>query len=331
MTVLPKHRKPVDFDPWDYSLKNEPKGLGDCIILSDVPFASPRPIGIHSHSTAWPAVEGLLRVGTGPFLDQWIRADLAYMTRNLGNGHLFQRMRRLYGLDPELRPHGKLNRVSPVVKNRVALHFDAGKHQSWQKEHLHRQARVVYPQNMTIIQEWIKSRPDMEFVEFGNSSSGLEGVKSCVGLELGLQLRAIGTCEWFLGIVSGFMHAAACYGCKSVVLLNFPASRKIMLPTLIDTNLVESEWLYPQNVHLHQDNAGPLVPRFSADSLRDAFNGDVYPFWKDDWLPLIHEKITHSPPVNGVDLDDIEKSESKSFNGNHRRSSHLDLAGVNRQ
>jgi len=62
-----------------------------------------------------------------------------------------------------------------------------------------------------------------------------------------------------------------------------------MLPTLVDTLEVESEWLYPQNVHLHQDNAGPLVPRFSADTLRAAFNGEVYPYFKNDWLNLIYE------------------------------------------
>jgi len=287
--ILPKPRKQMDFDPWQCSLTNGPKGLGDCIILSDLPYASPRPFGVHSHSEAWPAVEGLLKIGTGPYMDNWIRADVEYMSRNLGNGHLFQRLRRLYGLDVPEKPFGKLRRDYPKVENRVALHFDAGKHQTWQKQNVHPRAREVYPENISIIQDYINDHPELEFIEFGSRPSGLTGVKSCVGMELGLQLRVVGTCEWFLGIVSGFMHAAAAYECKSVIVLNFPAARKIMLPTLVDTNLIESEWLYPQNVHLHQDNAGPLVPRFSSDSLRAAFNGEVYPYFKNDWLHLIHE------------------------------------------
>jgi hypothetical protein len=301
--ILPRPRKLIDFDPWVFSLTNGPQGLGDCILLSDLPFAADRPFGVHSHSTAWPAVEGLLSVGSGPYMDDWLRADVQYMTRNLGNGHLFQRLRRLYCIEVDDKPYGKLNRESPIIKNRVALHFDAGKHQTWQIKNVHPVARILYPKHLQIIQEWIDSRPDLEFVEFGGKPSGLKGVKSCVGIELGLQLRVIGTCEWFLGIVSGFMHAAAAYKCKSVVVLNFPPARKIMLPTLIDTNLIESEWLYPQNVHLHQDNAGPLVPRFSSDSLRAAFNGEVYPYFKDDWLSLIHEKNNPARAVNGFDFD----------------------------
>ena len=287
--ILPKPRKPVDFDPWQCSLTNGPKGLGDCIILSDLPYASARPFGVHSHSKAWPAVEGLLKVGTGPYMDKWIRADVEYMSRNLGNGHLFQRLRRLYGLVVPEKPFGKMRRDHPQVPNRVAVHFDAGKHQIWQKQNVHPRAREVYPENLAMIQDYINDHPELEFIEFGSRPSGLTGVKSCAGIELGLQLRVVGTCEWFLGIVSGFMHVAAAYECKSVIVLNFPAARKIMLPTLVDTNLIESEWLYPQNVHLHQDNAGPLVPRFSKDSLHAAFNGEVYPYFKKDWLHLIHE------------------------------------------
>lgn len=290
--ILPHPRKPLSFDPWEYSLTNGPKGLGDCIIMSDLPDASPRPFGVHSHSGAWPAVEGLLKTGTGPYLDKWIRVDVAYSQFNLGPGHLFQRLRRLYGLDVPEKPSGKMRREFPQVPNRVALHFDAGTHQKWQQENIHPRARVVYPEHKSIIQEFINDHPRMEFIEFGSKPSGLTGVKSCVGMELGLQLRVVGTCEWFLGIVSGFMHVAAAYECKSVVILNFPVARKIMLPTLVDTLQIESEWLYPQNVHLHQDNAGPLVPRLSADSLRAAFNGEVYPYFKNDWLYLIHEHDT---------------------------------------
>ena len=321
-----KPRRSLDYNPWEFSLTNGPRGLGDCILLSDLPDAAGRPFGVHSHSAAWPAVEGLLQTGSGPLMDKWIRADVAYMTNDLGNGHLFQRLRRLYGLEVDDKPYGKLNRESAQIKNRVALHFDPGKHQTWQSKNIHRLARIVYPENLKVIQEWIDSRPDLEFVEFGSKSSGLVNVKSCAGMELGLQLRVVGTCEWFLGIVSGFMHAAAAYECKSVVVLNFPAARKIVLPTLVDTNLVESEWLYPQNVHLHQDNAGPLVPRFSSETLRAAFGGEVYPFFKTDWLDLIHETNDYTNVFNGADFVSSEKRKAKKGNqSNRRKHCNLDL------
>ena len=50
------------------------------------------------------------------------------------------------------------------------------------------------------------------------------------------------------------------------------------------------EWLFPQNVHLHQNGQNELVPIVSEDSLKMAINGDVYPYWKFDFLDLIFKK-----------------------------------------
>jgi len=306
--LIPKARASIDFDPIDHGLSNGPEGLGDCILLSDCPFASPRPFPVHSNSPAWPAVEGLLKIGSGQYFERWIRADVAYKKYNLGNGHLFQRLRRLYGFPVDDKPSGKLDRKFPQIKGRVALHFDAGIHQSWQLKHVHKRARIVYPENKLAITKFIEENSQLEFVEFGGKWSGIEpktsNYRSLVSIELGLQLRALSTCDFFIGIVSGFMHAAAAFEIPSIVILNFPVARKIILPTITDTELIESEWLYPQNIHLHQDNAGPLVPRFSLKNLKKAYNGEVYPYFKDDWLPLINEDTRKAAnSFTGTDFD----------------------------
>jgi len=87
------------------------------------------------------------------------------------------------------------------------------------------------------------------------------------------------------------MHVAAALGIKSVVVINFPEPEKIYLPTLVSTGQVEEEWFYPQNVHLHQDGEGEQVKQATLQNFKRAFNGEIYPFWSDKYLPLIHEKL----------------------------------------
>ena len=101
----------------------------------------------------------------------------------------------------------------------------------------------------------------------------------------------IGSCSWFIGIMSGPLHLATALQLKCVVIVNFPSAQKIFMPCLRVTGLVESEWMYPQHVHLHQEDSGPLVPAISAYALQQAFNGEVYPFLKTDFCFLIHEPL----------------------------------------
>jgi hypothetical protein len=87
------------------------------------------------------------------------------------------------------------------------------------------------------------------------------------------------------------MHLAAALGLKIVGIINFPDPARIFLPVLKDINLVESSWLYPQSVLLHQDGEGELVARFSLLNLERAIAGELYPYWSDRYLPLIHERL----------------------------------------
>jgi hypothetical protein len=51
----------------------------------------------------------------------------------------------------------------------------------------------------------------------------------------------------------------------------------------------ELDWLYPQNTHLHIEGCNELVPLFSKDSLKAALKGNVYPYFKDDFLDITYE------------------------------------------
>jgi hypothetical protein len=46
-------------------------------------------------------------------------------------------------------------------------------------------------------------------------------------------------------------------------------------------------WLYPQNVHLHQNGENEVVKKLSVFNIKKAFNGEIYPFWSHKFLDLI--------------------------------------------
>lgn len=281
------------------ALSNTPRGLGDTVLLSHLPRAGARqgkPRFIHCRSDEHVHFDVLNQFNPYylPAGDRRIVcADVLQHSVDMGNGHFMQRLQRAFGLEPEIRPAGCL--VCPDVlkkQGRVLLHFDAGApHASWQRLNLHPRARQLYPENRAVIQEFINSRPDLEFIQVGHTLQPFESVDQRADLPLAETIRLAASCEWFMGIISGPMHLATALGAKCVVVINFPPAALIYLPTLVDIDQVESEWFYPQNVHLHQDSDGPLVPRFTASSLAKAFAGEVYPYWSDRYLALIHERV----------------------------------------
>jgi len=91
--------------------------------------------------------------------------------------------------------------------------------------------------------------------------------------------------------MSGPLHVATAMGCKCIVLVNFPAPDQIILPTLKPVDIVEMDWFYPQHVHLHQEGDGPLVKKVTHENLTKAIQGEIYPFWSDEWLGLINQTL----------------------------------------
>jgi len=276
-------------------LTNTAHGLGDTVILTSLPraaFRSGREAFIFSQSQHFSTL-----VKYNPFFEPkmmpfWVSADSLLCSYNLGNGHFMQRLHRAWGLPPDLRPHGCIELPNPsTIPRSVVLHFEPGPHVAWQRQHVHPRAREIYPETLAAIQHFVVSHSDMSFFEIGTHSSGLDGVENCTGLNLEETLFKIGSCEFFLGIMSGPLHLAAALGLKIITIVNFPKASQIVLPLLIDVDVVESQWLYPQSVILHQEDDGTLVKRFSYENLVRAFAGEVYPYWSDRYLPLLLEKI----------------------------------------
>lgn len=292
---IPTLRKlPLNESLVSHVLTNSPRGLGDTVILTQLPAAAAiqgTTRMIHSDS---PHFESLMKFNrhyipahSGPR----VAADFLSARYDIGNGHFIQRLQRAFGLRTMERPAGHLDISYRPAKGRVALHFEAGYHSIWQKAHIHPRAREIYPESQKIIQQFIRDHPDWDFIQLGNGKVELDGVKSAAGCSLEESIRLLSQCEYFLGIVSGPMHVATAIGLKCIVILNFPKANDVMLPTLKSVATVESEWLYPQNVHLHQEDESLLVRRFTLKNLERAINGELYPFWSDQYLPLIWERV----------------------------------------
>lgn len=224
-----------------------------------------------------------------PFLCDILRLRELY---DCGNGHQIQQWRRAWGLSVDLKPKGVLNRVAERVKNRVILHFEpSAQNVSWQRQHWHPRMRELYPESKIELEKFIRSRNDLEFIQVGKSDLGIYGARYQVTPTIEELIKLIQSGEWFIGIMSGPLHVAVASDLHCVVLVNHPPARKVILPTLKWTGTPEEEWHYPQNVHLHQEGDTPLVPKVSKEALLAAFSGDVYPFWLDDWLGLINDKL----------------------------------------
>jgi hypothetical protein len=270
-------------------LTNTPTGIGDTMLLSPFPL-----IGTPVRSPA-PCFEDLKRF-VPHYKEtkggQWIAADMLQKRYAMGNGHLMQRLHRVFGCRVPDRPQGHLLVGSFQVRGRVAIHLTPGRHADWQRRYVHARAREVYPENATIIQQFMKGHSEMDFVEVGSERSGLvPQAHDCTGLDMGGTLRVLAECEYFLGIMSGPLHLATALGCRCVVIINFPEADQIFLPALKDIPLVEHEWFFPQHCHLHQDGEGKQVKRFNRRNLERAFDGQLYPYWSEDYLHLIHENV----------------------------------------
>jgi hypothetical protein len=277
----------------NFTLMNKNPGLGDTVIITDLPRIAAkhgRKEYIYSGSRFFyqlTTFNPYYEPGFAPFFAD---ADLLNSVYSLGNGHFIQRLQRAYGFEPELRPSGCVHVENAVNRGRAVFHFEPGRSARDQK-HIHPLPRQIYKENMRLLQRLVHDRRDMEFFEVGSHFSGLDSVGDWTGLPLEQTIRKMASCEYFIGIMSGPLHLAIALGLKVINIINFPAPSRIYLPVLKDIDLVETEWLYPQSVLLHQDGEGELVARFSLANLERAINGDLYPYWSDRYLSLIHEKI----------------------------------------
>lgn len=204
---------------------------------------------------------------------------------NCGGGHLIQKIRNSFGLEKQIKPKPLLNSSINQIKNKVVLTFDRG---GVDQSQIHNRARILYPENKKIIQDFINNNLNrFSFVEVGRHFSGLENVQNQTNIGIEKTTAEISSCEYFFGIHNGLMHIAAGLNKKSIIIINFPSAKNLYLPALNELNIPDQDWLYPQNVHLHQDEDGALVKELNYKNIEKAFNGEIYPFWDDSFLELI--------------------------------------------
>lgn len=268
-------------------------GLGDTMMMTDLPRAASqqgKDLTCYSGSPHF-----LQLMSFNPFWKQ--RVDKAFMVNapdmvrqyDCGNGHYLQRIRRAFGLKVDDRPRGCLRWRGSRNPKRVILHFEPGVHVNWQRIQIHPKARTLYPETRLELEKFIREMPGYRFVQIGKNNLAIKGstyIRTPTTVDLVNQI-ALGS--WFIGIMSGPMHVATALELKCVVIMNFPDASKIVLPTLNVTGEIESEWCYGQNCHLHQDSESPLVPRVNCMNLHRAFNNEIYPYGRTDYLSLIHE------------------------------------------
>ncbi|MBZ9850022.1 hypothetical protein LB565_18730 [Mesorhizobium sp. CA14] len=288
------NRKPkLKIDISDYTLTNLPTGLGDTMILTDLPRAGAqagRSVSVFHNSASFPIVMRYNPFYRGDVHPFWVSACSICQEYDLGNGHFIQRLRRAYGFTPELRPRPCLE--VPVKERQpggVILHLEPGSWVEWQRKNIHPRAREIYPTTFRALQRFIFYRRDLVFAEIGARRSGLLGVLDLTGLALETTIHRMAGYEYFLGITSGPLHIAAALGLKIVNIVNFPSATEICLPVLKDVGMIEAEWLYPDSVVLHQDDSGNFVKKLDFRTLQQAFDGELYPYFSDRYLHLINE------------------------------------------
>jgi glycosyltransferase involved in cell wall biosynthesis len=282
----------------DHDLKTSAKGVGDFVIMTGIPSAALSRTGrsISIKQDAWPcqSLSHIVPCLSEPTHEKWVDCETIQEQYDCGNGHYIQRIHRGLGLEIDHRPAGRLSWfVSSRKWSKVALHFDTpGPSAQWQEQHIHPAARTMSPQAKAAVVEFINSQTDCEFIEVGTKRCGWlpETCRHLTGCGLDSLVMTLDSCDYFIGIVSGPMHVAAALELKMIILPNFPDASVLILPALKPVSIVDIRWLYPQAVHLHQESGGPLAPLLTADNLKRAMDGEVYPHWNDDkYLHLIDE------------------------------------------
>lgn len=301
-----KKEKTPDFEPLADKLDNliffnGNGGVGDILSVFHLPKLLKK---INSNSNVYSANEKYFKQMAKYNLDidaeyqkqekdLYFRVELIQSGFDFGGGHWFQNIQQALGLEMDIKPKADL--AVPNVqkkKGKVIMNFTAGADQARQKREEHPRARELYPEHRETIQKFINNNLNKySFVEVDQKFSGFENVEDKCGMDIDKSIKEIASCEYYLGIINGIMHIATALDLKCITVLNFPSAEKIYLPRLVDLQLPELDWLYPQNVHLHEDDDGELVKFLSYENLERAFDGEIYPFWKEDYINMYPENL----------------------------------------
>lgn len=186
-----------------------------------------------------------------------------------GGGHCIQRLQKALGLKPEILPKPNLVKDNVrLIEKKVFVHLENGT--DWKRS---------IPNSLN---EDLKNL----VIDFFNENQEYTPYYFNNDLDINSLIKTLSECEYFLGIDSGPMHVAAALGIKSIIIIN-DYTNNIYLPKIKECEIPNSEWLYPQNVHLNRVEANELVPLFSKENLKGAFGGKIYPYWKTEYLNIL--------------------------------------------
>lgn len=243
------------------SVYNNAEGLGDAIILTSIlPYLKVNNTLLNEIDEKYINKENLTND-----LDLCV-TELAQ--NNWGGGHAIQRFQKSLGLPVEIKPKGKIN-YNPNLKKKNKVFINLQNNTDWKR---------TLPNSLDI--EQIKI-----IYDFFMLNTYFTPYYYNNDLTINEIIEVMETCEYFLGIDSGPMHVAAALDLKSIIIINDP-NQLICLPKIKECELPNSEWLYPQNIHLNRSGQTELVPNFSYQTLLDAFEGKIYPYWNENYLNI---------------------------------------------
>jgi hypothetical protein len=267
-------------------------GIGDAVIMTALTNQNYKNLNIYSNNKHWQTIcdfnQKLNRLQTS---SEYIRTELLEFV-NIGNGHLAQRLQRALGLPIDLLPKPYLNFNKVTKKNKIGLHFSTGPSAFDLLEKGYKNPRQLEEKTKIEIFNFIKSS-NYEFVEFGRDRIFKHpNVKNFTNKNIKDSIIELSECEYFIGLNSGFMNLAAGLSIKSIIILNVPDIKNVYIPVLKEYGEDDTNWLYPQNVHLHQNGENDLVKSSTELNIKKAINGEIYPYWENSFLDLIYDPFT---------------------------------------
>ena len=255
---------------------NTDTNLGDTVILT--PFTKNKIVD--SKAISFPTLMFFNKDFINPnFFKEEDCIDIVEISKyDWGGGHAIQRIGRALGLPEIIKPKPQIDIEIRQIKGRVGYHLMGG----------NSKYNSIDEKDINIIMDFI-SENNYEFIDLHKytKTNNLRGL-----------IEILSTCEYFIGINSGPMHLAAAMDIKSIILVKNPDCSQLYLPKLTETNTIELEWLYPQNVHLHTRDSNEVVAKLNKINLKRAFNGNIYPHWTDDYLNITLNEPTEYYKVN---------------------------------
>jgi len=278
----------------DLSLSTFNQGLGDAIVLTCL-SENEKNFHIYSPNKHWQTlIKFNEKLKSIPIDKKFIRTELLEFF-NIGNGHLHQRLQRSFGLNVDLIPKGNLTPTKILKKDnkKIAICFSTGPSGLDLLNNGFQNPRRLDVSAKIELSDFIKNS-SYKFIEIGSERMfNFDNVENLTNLSVEDSINELNSCEYFMGLNSGFMSVAAALSVKSIIFINVPRVQDAYLPVIKDIYDESSrrgqdvQWLFPQNVFLHQHGSNELVPVVTRDNIQKAIDGEVYPYWKTDYLDLV--------------------------------------------